>query len=247
MQATLKTVVLELETRLTAGGLNDAEAADWAAKLHVFTRRPPSRTARVWSPDGFGPIPIQLPPHLQAMELQDLPFSARVRYAFVDTNVRTVAQLCQLRADDIATRRNLGVRTVREVVSLLRDLEAIAPEISPGFEMPSWDLIKDMDMALGCLSRRVQMALQTRAGQGFPRMAVDRQRAIITYLKERRVSLTFWKASLQVAIWKCQLSKVRQIDISKLRGRLPCQPKHPRAVYDFILKETFPLARIRWP
>ena len=247
MKPNLKTVILELETRLTVGGLNDAEAADWAAKLRVFTRRPPSRTARVWSPDGLGQIAIQLPPHLQAMELQDLPFSARVRYALADTKVSTVAQLCQLRADDIGTRRNLGLRTVWEIVSLLRDLETIAPEISPGFETPSWDLIKDMDLAFGCLSRRVQMALQTRARPGFHQMAIEPQRAITTYLKERRVLLAFWKASLHVAIWKHRLSKIRQIDIGKLRGRLPCRPKNPHEVYDFILKETFPLARFRWP
>ena len=81
MKVTLKMVILELETRLTVGGLNDAEAADWAAKLHVFTRRPPSRTARVWSPDGLGQIAIQLPAHLQAPELQDLPSS--LGHAFV--------------------------------------------------------------------------------------------------------------------------------------------------------------------
>jgi len=246
METTLKKVILELETRLTKGGLNKAEAADWAAKLQVFTRQRPSRTARAWSPDGLGQIPIQLPPHLQAMELQRLPFSARARYALADTDISTVAQLCQLRADYIGTRRNLGIRTVREIVSLLRDLETIAPEITSRFEMPSWDLIKDMDIALNSLSLKVQMALQTRVGLTFHQATVEQRRATITFLKERRVLLVFWKASLHAAIWKQRLSKIQKIDISKLRGRLPYQPKNPTAVYDFLLQETFPLACIRW-
>lgn len=124
MYPRLRLLLLELEKRLNEGPLDRNEAREWAERVHVFTGKTPSSKRQIWSPDGSGKIQIKLPDHIRATPIEKLTGSRMIR-SFIRWNqpLATIGDLCDRPFRSLCLR-NFGVKTLRELVQLLRALEA---------------------------------------------------------------------------------------------------------------------------
>ena len=123
MDPKLKRLLIELEDRMNQGGLSQKEAAQWVGRLHLFTRKAPSSKRQIWSPDGSGYIQINLTDEIKALSTEKLKCSRLVAHFFRVTSALTIGDVCQLSAHSF-NHCNTGVKTLRELVALLRALEA---------------------------------------------------------------------------------------------------------------------------